>query len=60
MHAEWCCFPRCRFQKYGGLFRTYVLFNPMVVVTDETEVRRLLQVRRNTETMRCVACSPLS
>jgi hypothetical protein len=34
----------CRFDKYGGLFTTYVLFNPMVVVTDETEVRRLLQV----------------
>ena len=27
------------------MFKTSVLFNPMVVVTDETEVERLLKVR---------------
>ncbi|CAL8462567.1 g2100 [Coccomyxa elongata] len=32
-----------RFKKFGGLFKTNLLFNPMVVVTDENEVRRLLQ-----------------
>ena len=33
-----------RFAKFGSIFRTNVLFNPMVVVTDETEVERLLKV----------------
>ena len=27
------------------MFKTNVLFNPMVVVTDETEVERLLKVK---------------
>ncbi len=43
--CEQGCFDHaCRFEKFGGLFRTNLLFNPMVVVTDENEVRRLLQV----------------
>lgn len=33
-----------RFAKFGGMFRTNVLFNPMVVVTDEIEVEQLLKV----------------
>ncbi|CAK0753854.1 hypothetical protein CVIRNUC_002252 [Coccomyxa viridis] len=32
-----------RFAKFGPMFKTNVLFNPMVVVTDETEVERLLK-----------------
>lgn len=35
----------CRFAKFGPMFKTNVLFNPMVVVTDETEVERLLKVK---------------
>ena len=34
-----------RFAKFGPMFKTNVLFNPMVVVTDETEVERLLKVK---------------
>ena len=33
----------CRFQKYGGFFRTSVMGNPLVVVSDQTEIKRLLQ-----------------
>ena len=40
----YCDKPMRRFAKFGSIFRTNVLFNPMVVVTDETEVERLLKV----------------
>ena len=36
MHAR-------RFKKYGGFFRTSVMGNPLVVVSDQTEIKRLLQ-----------------
>ena len=33
----------CRFKKYGGFFRTSVMGNPLVVVSDQAEIKRLLQ-----------------
>ncbi len=45
-----------RFAKFGNIFRTNVLFNPMVVVTDETEVERLLKVQLHALTCALETC----